>query len=177
MKKKVIAGAWSTLLILGGAVAAGASKNGSRADDSIHFEDKSRNGQAQVNTVTTGSGQKVEIETEHGQTVIKTKTVDSPSSPSSTSNDGMITKEEAAAIAAKSADGTVKEIEKEMEHGVVQYKVEVETHSGETKVRIEAETGKVVAVEHDDEKREDEKHSGTEDGSHHNRHGGDDDKK
>ncbi len=43
MKNKLIVGALSGLLILGGAVAVGASKNDTRVEDSIHKEDKNSN--------------------------------------------------------------------------------------------------------------------------------------
>lgn len=62
MKNKLIVGALSALLILGGAVAVGASKNDTRAEDSIHLDDKKIGTNVDI--------KKVEIETEHGQTVI-----------------------------------------------------------------------------------------------------------
>ncbi|MEH7075257.1 hypothetical protein, partial [Neobacillus drentensis] len=80
MKKKLIVGAFSGLLILGGAVAAGASKNDTRVEDSIHQEDKKAS--SNINK------KKVEIETEHGQTVIKVKADDdNKSTATSTSSD------------------------------------------------------------------------------------------
>lgn len=87
MRKKLIVGALTGVLILGGAVAVGASKNDTRPEDSM------------------------------------------------------------------------------------EYKVELNTSSGETEVRIDAETGKVVRVERDDDNKADD------DGAHQNRHSGDDDNK
>ena len=79
MKNKLIVGALSGLLVFGGAVAVGASKNDTRVEDSIHQEDK--NLDSHVN------GKKVEIETEHGQTVIKVKDDKSAMAPRSSSDD------------------------------------------------------------------------------------------
>ncbi|MBT2729381.1 hypothetical protein J7E63_21040 [Bacillus sp. ISL-75] len=73
-------GALSGLLILGGAVAVGASKKDTRVDDSIHQDDKKIG--SKVN------GEKVEIETEHGQTVIKVIADDTNSGYITTADDG-----------------------------------------------------------------------------------------
>ena len=40
MNKKILIGALSGLLVLGGAIAVGASKNDTRPEDSIHADDK-----------------------------------------------------------------------------------------------------------------------------------------
>ena len=71
MKNKLIVGALSGLLIFGGAVAVGASKNDNQVEDSIHQEDKKMD--SNVNS------KKVEVETEHGQTVNKVKADDNNS--------------------------------------------------------------------------------------------------
>jgi uncharacterized membrane protein YkoI len=176
MKNKVIVGALSAILLLGGAIAVGATNNDTQAEDTIHQED---------NKVSSSvNGKKVEVEREHGQTVVK---VEANGSNSSTSTTKLNTAEKAAEIAVSEVNGTVVEIEQELEHGRLEYKVELNTSTGEAKVRIDAETGKVVRVERDDDKNNDRsddtkaddgahqnKHNG-DDGSHQNRHSGDDD--
>ncbi|MCL6570905.1 MAG: PepSY domain-containing protein [Bacillus sp. (in: Bacteria)] len=173
MKNKVIVGALSAILLLGGAIAVGATNNDTQAEDSIHQED---------NKISSNvNGKKVEIETEYGQTGVKAEAGDSNSSTSTTK---LITAEKAVEIAVSEVSGTVAEIEQELEHGRLEYKVELDTSIGEAKVRIDAETGKIVKVEHEDDKAEDSthqtRHSGdddnkTEDGPLQNRHNGDDD--
>ena len=162
MKNKFIVGALSGLLILGGAVAVGASKNDTRAEDSIHQEDKKVSGNVNDN--------------EQGQTTIKVEADDSNSTAAANAN--FITMEKAKEIAISKVNGTVVEIEQELEHGRMEYKVELNTRTGEAQVRIDAETGKVVRVEHDDDKddiRDDDDDAKSKDGAHQNRHSGDDD--
>lgn len=131
MKNKFIVGALSVLLILGGNVSVGALKNDTRAENSIHQEDK------KLSNNTTAA------------------------------NVNFITKEKAKEIAISEVNGTVVEIEQELEHGRMEYKVELNTSTGEVEVRIDAESGKVVRVERDD--------NNSDDGAHQNRHSGDDD--
>ncbi len=75
MKNKVIAGALAASLILGGAAAAGASKNYSGADDTILQEDKSTSTD-ETKPAANVNGHEVEIETEHSQTTIKVEADD-----------------------------------------------------------------------------------------------------
>lgn len=165
MKNKIIVGALSGLLVLGGAIAVGASKNDTRTDDSIHLEDKT------ISSNVKG--------TEQGPTEVKVEVDDSNSSSATTTN--LITAEKAAEIAVSEVNGTVEEIEQELEHGRMEYKVELNTSTGEAEVRIDAETGKVVRVERDDDDDKDDSRdvddSKTDDGAHQNRHSGDDDTK
>ncbi|WP_144553884.1 PepSY domain-containing protein [Bacillus sp. X1(2014)] len=160
MKNKFIVGALSGLLILGGAVAVGASKSDTRAEDSIHQEDKKVSGNV--------NGK------EQGQTTIKVEADDSNSTAAANAN--FITMEKAKEIAISKVNGTVVEIEQELEHGRMEYKVELNTSTGEAEVRIDAETGKVVRVERDDDKVSDDD-TKSDDGAHQNRHSGDDDNK
>lgn len=177
MRSKIIVSALSALLIMGGAAFASASKNDTRLDDSNHQDDKkiSASVNSQSKSETTVNGQKVEIETEHGKTYVK---VDSDKSNyPQTANKNIISSEQAAKIAIKTVNGTVREIEQEIEHGKMQYKVELTTSSGEAKVRIDAESGKVVRVDKDDQKSVSEDNNKSDVGLHHNRHSGDDDNK
>jgi uncharacterized membrane protein YkoI len=164
MKNKIIVGALSGLLVLGGAIAVGASKNDTRPDDSVHLEDK------KISSSVKG--------TEQGQAEVKVEVDDSNSSSAASTN--LITAEKAAEIAVNEVNGTVEEIEQELEHGRMEYKVELNTSTGEAEVRIDAETGKVVRVEHDDDDKDysrDDDDTKTDDGAHQNRHSGDDDTK
>jgi uncharacterized membrane protein YkoI len=157
MKKKVLIGVVSSLLVLGGAFAVGASKNDTRSDDSIHLDDKS----SLINLGTQSlpemkEGQKIELETEHGQTFYKIESDDdSSNSTTSQSDTSAISVEEAAKIATNEVNGTVTEVEKEMEHGRMEYKFEIQSNQGEVDVRVDAETGKITRVEFDDDSRVD----------------------
>ncbi|MFB3168986.1 PepSY domain-containing protein [Neobacillus sp. 179-C4.2 HS] len=157
MKKKVLIGVVSSLLVLGGAFAVGASKNDTHPDDSIHLDDKS----SSINLGTQSlpeikEGQEIELETEHGQTFYKIESDDdSSNSTTSQSDTSAISVEEAAKIATNEVNGTVTEVEKEMEHGRMEYKFEIQSNQGEVDVRVDAETGKITRVEFDDDSRVD----------------------
>jgi uncharacterized membrane protein YkoI len=157
MKKKVLIGVVSSLLVLGGAFAVGASKNDSRPDDSIHLDDKSQG----INLGTQSlpeikEGQEIELETEHGQTFYKIESDDdSSNSTASQTTTSALSVEEAAKIATNEVNGTITEVEKEMEHGRLEYKIEIQSDQGEADVRVDAETGKITRVEFDDDSRVD----------------------
>lgn len=50
MKKKIVIGGLSALLIFGGAAAVGASKSGTQPDDSIHSDDKNTSNTVDLKT-------------------------------------------------------------------------------------------------------------------------------
>ena len=156
MKNKVLIGVVSSLLVLGGAFAVGASKNDTRPDDSIHLDDKSQG----INLGTQSlpeikEGQEIELETEHGQTFYKIESDDDSSkSTASQSNTSALSVEEAAKIATSEVNGTITEVEKEMEHGRLEYKFEIQSDKGEADVRVNAETGEITRVEFDDDSRD-----------------------
>lgn len=157
MKNKVLIGVVSSLLVLGGAIAVGASKNDTRPDDSIHLEDKS----SVVNLGTQNlpeikEGQKIELETEHGQTFYKIETDDdsNDSAAASQTNTTALSAEEAAKIATNEVNGKITKIEREMEHGRLEYKFEIQSDQGEADVRVDAESGKITRVEFDDDSRD-----------------------
>jgi uncharacterized membrane protein YkoI len=159
MKNKIFIGVLAGLLVLGGAIAVGASKNDTLLDDSIHTEDKT----SVINLDTQNlpelkAGQKLELETEHGQIFYKIESEDDNgnSSSSQSQNISAISVEEAAKIATKEVSGKVTEIEKEMEHGRLEYKFEIQSDRGEADVRVDAETGKINRVEFDDDKNDDD---------------------
>jgi uncharacterized membrane protein YkoI len=150
MKKKIIIGGLSALLMFGGAAAVGASKSGTQPEDSIHLEDKniSINIDAQ-NLPEISAGQEIELETEHGKTFYKVETDDS-NSISTSKSAGSLSIEEAAKIALAKVNGTITEVENEMEHGRLEYKFEILSNRGEVDVRVDAQTGEVTRVEFDD---------------------------
>ena len=160
MNKKILIGALSGLLVLGGAIAVGASKNDTRPEDSIHADDKT----SVINLETQNipeikEGQEVELETEHGQTFYKVESDDdddsSKTSPSQPTNTSALSVEEASKIATNEVNGKITEIEKEMEHGRLEYKFEIQSDRGEADVRVDAETGKITRVKFDDDSRDD----------------------
>ncbi|WP_419888667.1 PepSY domain-containing protein [Neobacillus niacini] len=156
MKNKVLIGVVSSLLVLGGAIAVGASKNDTRPDDSIHLNDKS----FVINLDTKSfpeikEGQEIELETEHGQTFYKIENADDSSkSTASQFTTSALSIEEAAKIATNEVNGTITEVEKEMEHGRLEYKIEIQSDQGEADVRVDAETGKITRVKFDDDSKD-----------------------
>jgi uncharacterized membrane protein YkoI len=158
MKNKVIIGVVSSLLVLGWAFAVGASNNNTRPDDSNHLDDKS----TVINLDTQNlpelkAGQELELETEHGQTFYKIdddNDDDSSKSTASQSNSSAISVDEAAKIATNEVNGKITEVEKEMEHGRLEYKFEIQSDRGEVDIRVDAETGKITRVKFDDDSRD-----------------------
>lgn len=169
MKNKIIVGAVSALLILGGAAFASASKNDTRADDSNHQDDSKSKVKTSVN------GQKVEIETEHGKTYIKVKSDDSNGSLSannSVNNDN------------KTMDGAHQNRHSGDDDNKTVDGVHQNRHSGDDDQKADDGTHQNRHSGDDDQKADDgthqNRHSGdddkkTEDGAHQNRHSGDDD--
>ncbi|MEH7272493.1 PepSY domain-containing protein [Neobacillus vireti] len=157
MKKKIIIGGLSALLIFGGAAAVGASKNGTQPDDSIHLDDKNTSIIADsVNLPEISKGQEIESETEHGKTFYKVETDDSSNTSSSQPNTvSNLTIDEAARIALNKVNGTITEVEKETEHGRLEFKFEIESNRGEADVRVDAQTGEIRRVDFDDDDNDD----------------------
>jgi uncharacterized membrane protein YkoI len=151
MKNKVLIGVVSSLLVLGGAFAVGASNNNTRPDDSNHLDDKSAVSNLDTqNLPELKAGQELELETEHGQTFYKIDDDDSSKSTASQSNSSAISVDEAAKIATNEVNGKITEVEKEMEHGRLEYKFEIQSDRGEVDIRVDAETGKITRVKFDD---------------------------
>jgi len=107
------------------------------------------------------------------------------SEPTSTSEStpvaaGSLSAEDASRIVVERVGGTVHEVEREVEHGRVEWKVEVTARDGNTyDIRVDAETGAVTRVDQDaragdDHQRGRDDHGrGGEDDDRHG-HGGDD---
>jgi uncharacterized membrane protein YkoI len=151
VKNKLIIGIVSGLLILGGAFAVGASKNETQLEDNT--------------TVTAGDlqsipeikeGQEVELETEHGETFYKVESNDNSNNSSNSSDTNTaISITEAVKIATSEVNGKLTKSEKEMEHGRLIYKFEIQTDRGEADVRVDAETGKITRVKFDNDDSDD----------------------
>jgi uncharacterized membrane protein YkoI len=145
MNKKLLVGTLSVLLVLGGAIAVGASDNDSKSKT--------------LTVPVTAEGQKVEIETEHGQTFYKVENDDdNMASTTQTEKTPAISVEEASKIATSKVNGKITKVEKEYEHGRIEYDFEIQTNRGESEVSIDAETGKVTDVEYDDYDDDDQRY-------------------
>ncbi|PAE39711.1 PepSY domain-containing protein [Bacillus sp. 7884-1] len=159
MRNKVLIGLVSSLLVLGGAIAVGASKNDTPQDNSVQVDDKN----SVINLGTQNlpeikPGQEIELETEHGQTFYKVESDDdddSNSSSTQSTNTSAVSIEEAAKIATNEVNGKITEVENEMEHGRLEYKFEIQSDRGEVDVRVDAETGKITRVKFDDDSGDD----------------------
>ena len=94
----------------------------------------------------------VEMETENGETSFKVERDDSVVIPADVAAKAMSV-EEAAKIAIGKVKGKVVKVEKEMEHGRLEYKFEIKTSSGESDVRVDAISGEITRVDHDGKKK------------------------
>jgi hypothetical protein len=144
MKNKLIVGALSSLLLLGGAIAVDASKNDTKVEDSIHQEDKKIG--------TNLAGKKVEINTDHDQTVIRVKPDDSNSADDTKADDGAHQNRHSGDDDTKADDGAHQN-----------------RHSGDDDTKADDGAHQNRHNGDDDTK--------TDDGTHQNRHSGDDDMK
>ncbi|MEW9669303.1 PepSY domain-containing protein [Ammoniphilus sp. 3BR4] len=66
------------------------------------------------------------------------------------SNQNLLSEKQATEIAEKAANGTVREMKLDEEDGRMVYEFEFVTSQGETEIEIDAVTGKVLKMEHDD---------------------------
>jgi hypothetical protein len=159
MKKKMMIGGLSVLLMFGGAAAVGASKSGTQPDDSIHLDDKNTFNIVETQNLPQISvGQEIELETEHGKTFYKVETDDDSTIPSTQpTNSSTVSIEEAAKIALNKVNGTITEVEQEMEHGRLEFKFEIQSNRAEADVRVDAQTGEITRVEFDDDDDRDDR--------------------
>jgi peptidase YpeB-like protein len=124
---------------------------------------------------TTGSTATTESSSGSTLTSEPTRTPESTSVPA-----GSLSAADASRIVVERVGGTVHEVEREVEHGRVEWKVEVTARDGNTyDIRVDAETGAVTRVDQDtratdDHQRgRDDRGRGGEDEDRHG-HGGDD---
>lgn len=154
MKNKVLVGVTSVCVILGGALAVGAANKNFGADDSNRKEDLKGVTNTNQTIPEISEGQSVELETEHGHSFYKVET--EYSNDTQTSNTASISQKEAAEIATNEVNGTITKIEMEEEHGRLEYKFEIQTSTGESDVRVDAETGEITRIKHDNDKKDNE---------------------
>ncbi|MEW9050206.1 MAG: PepSY domain-containing protein [Neobacillus sp.] len=147
MKNKLVVVAISIALVLGGAAAVGASKNYSSHNDF----NGNKGATSTEPTFSLTEGQKVELENEHGQTFYKVESDHDDFVLNAGAVDlTILTLEEASKIATNTVSGSITEVEREMEHGRLEYKFEIESKNGQMEVRIDAQTGEVTRIEYDD---------------------------
>ncbi|MGB3437917.1 MAG: PepSY domain-containing protein [Actinophytocola sp.] len=97
-----------------------------------------------------------------------------PTSSSAAPAPGGMSANDAARVVQERMGGTVHEVEREVEHGRLEWKVEITARDGITyDVRVDAATGDVTRVEQDDN-RDDDGDDDSDDDSDSGRHGGDD---
>ena len=178
MKKKMVIGALSAVMVLGGAFAVGASNN----DDGSKVEAKANNaktilGYDEVKQIAlqevNGVIEEIELEREANTALYEVDIekdhidydlhIDAYSGEIYSvdrDDDGddddifqiirtSFLKTDAIAIAEKAANGKVVEIELDEDDGLLKYDVELRTDRGEAEVEIDASTGNVLEVELD----------------------------
>lgn len=95
----------------------------------------------------------------------------SSGTPSGTATE--LTADDASRIVHARYGGTVREVERETEHGRAEWDVEIDAADGKHyEVRIDAQSGEITRVEQDD--RDDDKHDGKDDDKDDDRDGDDD---
>jgi len=95
------------------------------------------------------SGQIISIENDRDE--VESEEEDSVSISEISDLGSRITEEDAKAIALQAVSGTITDIEIEREQGYIVYAVELDTSEGETDVKIDMETGKIIKIERDSE--------------------------
>lgn len=150
-----------TRKLLVGAIVAGALTVTAGTAFALSQDDQSSSGAAPATTSAPTSL----------TTAPTTSSSTSSSTPTSSSSaPAQLTADDAARIAQARVGGTVHEIEREVEHGRLEWKVEITGSDGVTyDMRIDAVTGDLTRVDQDDDRGGDDDHD-----DDHGRHGGDD---
>ena len=179
MKKKVLFGSIVSALILGGAVAVGATDG-----DDLGGKKKLSINEAGKIAISEKGGiiESIELEREHNKVFYEVDIennsfdddddvyVDAYSGEIYVDDDfdddddsknmnqdvatqekeKMISREEAIKIAENAVDGTVYSIEKDEDDGFYQYELELKSKRGEVEVEIDAISGKILEIDYDD---------------------------
>lgn len=168
-----------TRKLLVGAIAAGALAVSAGTAFALTADDGGTPGTTSVATSLTDPASSTSSSSDDTFTSVPTVTSEGPTSDTptlSTPAPGgvQLSAEDASRIVLERFGGTVHEVEREYEHGRLEWKVEITASTGVTyDVRIDAATGTVTRVEQDsrggDDDRDDDRG-----GDDHGRHGGDD---
>ncbi len=160
-----------TRKFLVGAIAVGALTVTAGTALALSQNDQPSSGVAQTTTSTTTTS----TTTSSGTTAPTSTTPTSSTSVSSAPPE--LTADDASRLVRERMGGTVHEIEREIEHGRLEWKVEITARDGVTyDVRVDAVTGDVTRVDQDrDDDRDDDGDDDRDDDSGKGRHGGDDD--
>lgn len=183
MKRKLIIGAISAVVILGGAVAAGAAKNefatvGSQKSvkdkEMITAVEAEKVAQAKVNGIVESVELESEFDNKYYEVEIEKENIDYDIhveaytgkiisvkeerdddrkeivKETETSNQNLLSREKAIEIAEKAVNGKVIEMDRDEENGRIIYEFELATSTGEAELKLDASTGKVLKVEHDE---------------------------
>jgi uncharacterized membrane protein YkoI len=179
MKKKMVMGALSAVLVLGGAFAVGATNNDSGSKGEVKANAaKTILGYDEVKKIALqkvdGVVEEVELEREANTAVYEVdiekdhidydlhidaysgevysvdRDDDGDDDDNFSNYENVISQDDAIAIAEKAANGKVVEIELDEDDGFLKYEVELRTDRGEAEVEIDATTGNVLEVELDD---------------------------
>ncbi|MBP3038653.1 PepSY domain-containing protein [Bacillaceae bacterium Marseille-Q3522] len=174
MKKKLTIFLLAGFVIFGGAVAAGAALNSSGAQ--LNMEEKLTVNEAEAiaQKEVDGTVKSVELEKKADKTVYEVKMekddinydvhIDAYSGESysvnkdddddhsgSVTEEQIILKDEAISIAEQAVNGTVHEIEKDRDDGIIKYEIELKTDNGEAEVEVDATTGELLEIEEEDD--------------------------
>ncbi len=167
-----------TRKFLVGAIAAGALTVTAGTALALSQNDQPSSGVAQTTTSTTTTST-----TTSSDTTAPTSTT-STSATSTSSAPAELTADDASRLVRERMGGTVHEIEREVEHGRLEWKIEITARDGITyDVRVDAVTGDVTRIDQDsNDDRDDDRDDSDDDGDNDSdddggkgRHGGDDD--
>lgn len=179
MKKKILIGALGAAVLFGGAFVVSATNNDdfvktveqtkntkallsvNEAEkialqqvngivESIELERKSNKLMYEVEVEKADQDYDVYIDAYTGEIYAIDRDDDFDDDVYTTSNQKIISKEEAIAIAEKKVNGKAVEIDRDEDDGFIKYEIELKTSRGEAEVEIDALTGNVLEVEWDD---------------------------
>lgn len=155
-----------TRKLLVGAIVAGALTVTAGTAFALSQDDQSSSGTAPATTTSAPTSLTT------SPTTSSSTSSSAPTSSSSSSVSAQLTADDAVRIAQARVGGTVHEVEREVEHGRPEWKVEITAADGVTyDMRIDAVTGDLTRVDQDDDRGS---HGDDDHDDDHGRHGGDD---
>ena len=130
MRRSIIIGTIG-LIIVGGAVGVGASSE--KQDDAYKSYESSSISETQNNIVNA------DVNSQEGNVTTINKSSD------------LITREDAIKIAEKAVNGKAYSFEKDEDDGRIEYEIELITDSGEVEIEMNARSGEIIEIDHDDD--------------------------